>query len=38
MTREPVPAPETDLALDQIALGSPDTYLRADVDGIFDMD
>lgn len=30
-----VPTPETDLPLDAIALGSPDTFLRADVDGIF---
>jgi len=30
-----IPAPGTDLALDQIALGSPDTFLRDDVDGIF---
>jgi len=31
----PVAPPETDLALDEIRLGSPDTYLRSDVDGIF---
>ena len=30
-----VPAPRTDLTLDEIRLGSPDTYLRDDVDGIF---
>jgi len=35
VTRSPVPPPETELTLDQIALGSPDTYLRDDVDGIF---
>lgn len=30
-----LPAPETDLTLDEIALGDPDTFLRDDVDGIF---
>ncbi len=29
------PVPTTDLALDEIALGDPDTFLRDDVDGIF---
>lgn len=29
------PAPETDLTLEEIELGSPDTFLRPDVDGIF---
>ena len=28
-------APDTALSLDEIRLGSPDTYLRSDVDGIF---
>jgi cytochrome P450 len=30
-----VPAPQTDLTLDEIELGNPDTFLRDDVDGIF---
>jgi cytochrome P450 len=29
------PVPETDLTLEEIALGSPDTFLRDDVDAIF---
>lgn len=29
------PVPTTDLALDEIAVGDPDTFLRDDVDGIF---
>lgn len=30
-----VPAPDTELSLDEIELGDPDTFLRDDVDGIF---
>ena len=33
--RRDAPAPTTDLSLDEIELGNPDTFLRDDVDGIF---